>query len=354
MRDQKITLKQEITDNASRFEFFEAARTMLLLTKCPLDGPGGDDNPVLRLRSSATKNFPTGEVQELKREDGLLKLFTHVIGLHGPTGVLPHHDRDMVSGGEPNLLMRDFLDIFNSRVITLFFRAWLSNRHDISLEMHRRDIYKDEDAFSKALLSLCGLGLPSTRDQRSFSDDVFAGSVGLLSRPVRSASAIRRCIAAQFGVEVEVVEFIEERIHLPRKIQTRLDRLGTGHNVLGRSAVVGASVPTHRQRFEIRIGPLARREFELLCPFNDRDEQESAIPQNIMFRRLVDLIRSILGRPLDFDVRLEVQAEAVQPTQLGSTRLGFDSWVCSTPANQPRRDTVKRFNWDALSRGTAK
>ena len=354
MRDQKITLKQEISDNASRFEFFEAARTMLLLTKSPLDGPGGHDNPVLRFRSSATKNFPSGEVQDLKREDGLMKLFTHVIGLHGPTGVLPHQDRDMVSGGEPNILMRDFLDIFNSRAITLFFRAWLSNRHDISLEMHRRGIYKDEDAFSKALLSLCGLGLPSTRNQRSFSDDVFAGSVGLLSRPVRSASAIRRCIAAQFGVEVEIIEFIEERIHLPRKIQTRLEGLGTGHNVLGRSAIAGTSVPAHRQRFEIRIGPLTRTEFELLCPFDDQDGQDNATPQNIMFRRLVDLIRSILGRPMDFDVRLEVQAEAVQPTQLGKTRLGFDSWVCSTPSDRPRRDTVKRFNWDTLSRATTK
>jgi type VI secretion system protein ImpH len=354
MRDQKITLKQEIIDNASRFEFFEAVRTLLLLTKCPLDGPSGDSNPVLRFRSSATKNFPPGEVQDLKREDGLMKLFTHVIGLHGPAGVLPHHDRDMVSGGQPNLLMRDFLDIFNSRAITLFFRAWLTNRHDVSLEMHRRGVYESEDAFSMALLSLCGLGLPSTRNQRSFSDDVFASSVGLLSRPVRSASAIRRCVAAQFGVDVEVFEFIEERIHVPRDIQTRLDRLGAGHNVLGRSAIAGTSVPAHRQRFEIRLGPLTRTEFELLCPFDGADHQSNAMPKNIMFRRLVDLIRSILGRPLDFDVRLEVEAEAVQPTQLGSTRLGFDSWVCSTPANETRRDTVKRFNWDTLSRSTVK
>lgn len=354
MRDQKITLKQEIIDNASRFEFFEATRTLLLLTKSPLDGPRGHENPMLRFHSSATKNFPSGEVQDLKREDGMMTLFTHVIGLHGPAGVLPHNDRDMVSGGEPNVLMRDFLGVFNSRIITLFFHAWLSNRHDIRLEMYRRGVHENEDAFSKALMSLCGLGLPSTRDQRSFSDDVFAGSVGLLSRPVRSASGIRRCIAEQFGVDVKVVEFVEERIHLPRKIQTRLSRLGDGNNILGRSAIAGETVPAHRQRFEIRIGPLSRTEFELLCPFDTQDDPENTIPPNLMYRRLVDLIRSILGRPLDFDVRLEVQAEAVKPTQLGSTRLGFDSWVCSQPINQSRQDTVKRFNWDTLSRSTAK
>lgn len=353
MRDQKITLKQEIIDNASRFEFFEAVRTMLLLTKCPLDSPGGHANPVLRFRSSATKNFPAGEIQELKIEDGIMELITHVIGLHGPVGVLPHQDRDMVSGGEPNMLMRDFLDVFNSRIITLFFNAWLTNRHDISIEMHRQGVHESEDAFSMVLMSLCGLGLPSTRSQRSFSDDVFADSVGLLSRPVRSASAIRRCVAAQFGVEVEVSEFIEERVHLPREIQTRLGGLGTGYNVLGRSAVAGTSVPAYRQRFEIQLGPLTRTEFELLCPFNDTNEQNSAVPKNIMFRRLADLVGSILGRPLDFDVRLKVQAEAVQPTQLGSTRLGFDSWVCSKPSDQTRQDTMKRFSWDTLSHSIA-
>jgi type VI secretion system protein ImpH len=349
MRNEKITLKQEVLDNPSRFEFFEAARALLLITKCPLDAPGGQDNPVLRFRTAATKNFPAGEVQTIKREDGLVKLFTHVIGLFGPAGVLPHHDRDMVTGGEPNMLMRDFLDIFNSRAITLFFQAWLANRYDVSLEMHRRGIYDKEDAFSMILLSLCGLGLPSTRNQRLFSDDVYASSVGLLSRPVRPASTIRRCIAAQFNVDVEVFEFIEERIHLPRRIQTRLGMLDAGHNRLGRSAIAGTSVPAHRQRFEVRVGPLNRTTFERLCPFEDDDQVAKAVPKNIMFCRLVDLVRSILGRPLDFDVRFEVEAEAVEPAQLGKTRLGFDSWVCSTPIRESRRDTVKRFHWDQLN-----
>jgi len=146
---------------------------------------------------------------------------------------------------------------------------------------------------------------------------------------------------------------------LPREIQTRLTgriggpRLGDwgeAHNVLGRSAIAGESVPAHRQRFEIRIGPLNRKQFESLCPFDETDSETFKVPKNIMFRRLVDLIRSILGRPLDFDVRLEVEPAAVQPTQLGATRLGFDSWVCGTKETQPRRDTVKRFNWDDLKK----
>lgn len=348
MRDEKITLKQEILENASRFDFFDAARTLLMLTRAQPDGPGGKSNPQLRFRSSATKNFPAGHIEKLERHDGVIELFTHVIGLFGPTGVLPHVDRDMVVGGEPNQLMRDFLNIFNSRVITLFFQAWLANRYDVGLEMHRRDIYQDEDSFSMILFSLCGMGLDSTRDQRLFSDDVFANSVGHLSRPIRSASSIQRCLHSQFGVEIEIVEFVEERIHLPRDIRSRLGSIGGAHNVLGDSAIVGQSVPAFRQSFEVRVGPLDRREFEMLCPFDGGEE--TAVPKNIMFQRLAEMTRSILGRPLDFDVRLVADAEAVQPARLGETRLGFDGWVCSKPETEPRMDTLKRFKWDAYKK----
>lgn len=289
-------------------------------------------------------------MQKLDRESGLLELFTHVIGLFGPTGVLPHHDTDLVTGGEPNVLLRDFLDIFNSRIITLFFHAWQANRPDVALEMFRRDIADREDATTRALLSLSGFGLQQTREQFLFSDDVIAGSAGLLSGSVRSASSLQRCIANQFRIPVVVTEFIHEQIHLPVRIQSRLDANAAGYNQLGVTAIAGRSVPSHVQRFEVRMGPLDRREFEALCPYSTAEDAQRTVPVNIAFRRLVDLIRCALERPLDFDIRLQVQPEAVRPSQLGSTRLAFDSWVVGQPGDQRRDDTLKRFKWDTSNR----
>jgi type VI secretion system protein ImpH len=240
--------------------------------------------------------------------------------------------------------MRDFLNIFNSRIITLFFHSWLANRYDVALELHRHGIYENEDPFSMILFSLCGMGLPSTRGQRLFPDDVFASSAGHIARPIRSASSIQRCLQSQFGVDVDVVEFVEERLHLPVGIRTRIGVRDGAHNVLGSSAVVGDTVPAFRQRFEVRVGPLDRQSFELLCPFDDGEQ--ATVSRNFMFRRLVEMTRSILGRPLDFDIRLTVKPEAVEPARLGHSRLGFDSWICSEPEKNCRIDTVKRFKWD--------
>ncbi|MFK7767228.1 MAG: type VI secretion system baseplate subunit TssG [Mariniblastus sp.] len=387
-------------NNASRFEFFEAARLLSIIggpdafkaleqdddgnSAAPKENEAGFSNDELslksdepkkkrpahhntkslrvRFRSSATKNFPAGEVQKLEKEGDRVELFTNVIGLFGPTGVLPHADKDLVAGGSPSVLFRDFLDIFNTRIIKLFYEAWKANRQDIMLEMYQRKLANREDSCTMMLLSVCGYGLSQTRDQHLFPDEVFAASAGLLSRNVRPASGIRRCIANQFNVPVSIKEFVEERLFLPREIQTRISLDGTGHNVLGKTAILGGAVPAHRQRFEVELGPLNRYEFELLCPFDSslaRREEQTAEEtgsldvretgkqrDNIAFRRLVDLINSTLGRPLDFDIRFKVLPEAISAAQLGKTRLGFDSWVISKPAKTTRDDTVKRFAWD--------
>lgn len=380
MRDKKPNLRQEVLEHATRFEFFEAARILRLIegneseNQQPVDGPDSPesssadvnaDGPMkVRFRSSATKNFPAGEIQKLESLPPQVDLFTNVIGLFGPTGVLPHHDKDLVSGGQASFLLRDFLDIFNTRIIDLFFDAWKANRQDILLEMFQRKIAEREDACTMMLLSVCGVGLPQTRDQHLFPDEVFAASAGLLSRNVRSASAIHRCIANQFNVPVQVREFIGERVYLPRKIQTRLSTpTQEGYNVLGKTAIVGESMMVHRQRFEVQLGPLSRDEFQSLCPYQTRSSENQIVKDNIAFRRLVDLIKSIQGRPLDFDIRFHVRPEGVSQARLMSfqeqpsdaaiglgasnaTRLGFDSWLTSKPTTQSRDDTVKRFTWD--------
>ncbi|MEL7499331.1 MAG: type VI secretion system baseplate subunit TssG [Planctomycetota bacterium] len=345
MRDSKANLKKRVLDEPHRFEFFEAARLLRIIAASEQADEQGGKQVSVRFRSSATKNFPSGQVQGLRRESNTLELTTHVMGLFGPVGVLPHHDKDLVSGGEPNMLLRDFLDLFNTRLLNLFFDAWQANRQDIQYEMYQRGVSEREDASTKMLLALCGRGLPQTRNQHRFPDDVFAGSAGLLSRNVRSSSAIRRCVASQFGVDVKISEFVEERLYLPRTIQTKLTGDELGHNQLGRTAIAGESVKAHRKRFEVRLGPLTRDQFDSLCPYDD-DEPSAAVPKNAAFLRLTDLIKSILDRPLDFDIRFVVEPDAVLPARLGDSRLGFDSWVITQPANRARSEPMRRFGWD--------
>ena len=81
------------------------------------------------------------------------------IGLIGPLGVLPHalHRTDR---GAPVCArcrtLRDFLDIFNHRMISLFYRAWEKYRFPVAYERGGRRT----DRFTGYLLDLIGLGTP--------------------------------------------------------------------------------------------------------------------------------------------------------------------------------------------------
>jgi len=96
MRDKRLNLKSEVLQNAERFEFFEAARLLRIIASRSRERP--KEGWQVRFRSAATKSFPPGEIQKLEQTEKGIELFTYVIGLFGPTGVLPHQDKDLFCG----------------------------------------------------------------------------------------------------------------------------------------------------------------------------------------------------------------------------------------------------------------
>lgn len=328
MRDQTTNLKSLILGRPNRFEFVQATRWLrLLCSSTSLD---------LRFRAAATKSFPDGEIENIDVEGNKLQLFVNFLGLVGPCGVLPHTDKDLVSGAQADRGLKGFLDVFDNRLISLFYEVWCKNRHEIALEAYRRGVREGEDTSTLVLMSLCGRGIPAIRDQCEFSDDVFPALAGLLSRNVRTSDAIAKCVFTQFRLPVKINEFIKERKTLPEEIRTRIGSERGKYNQLGSTAYVGQYTDAHKERFEVEIGPLSKSEFHSYCPYGTNER----------FRKLVDLVLVTLGRTLDVDVRFHVHQEAVESTVLGKNRLGYDSWVLSEPSSRSRKDPVKRFCWN--------
>ena len=79
--------------------------------------------------------------------------------------------------------LRDFLDIFNHRMISLFYQAWEKYRFEIPYERG------EHDRFSHYLLALLGLGTPGLQDRQEVADDSLLFYGGLLRHAARSAAA---------------------------------------------------------------------------------------------------------------------------------------------------------------------
>ena len=82
---------------------------------------------IVRFSAHATLTFPASEIQSLDwREDLPPWMAVNFMGLTGPVGVLPLYYTELVMERlrSRDTGLRDFLDIFNHRAISLFYRAW--------------------------------------------------------------------------------------------------------------------------------------------------------------------------------------------------------------------------------------
>jgi len=131
------------------FEFFQAMRLLeRLLPDClPVGGFGPPAAEVARLGVHPSLNFPASEIQSLQWEEGQAPfLRVNFMGLTGPQGPLPQWYTatvlEQLRSGDATL--RDFLDIFNHRSLSLFYRAWQKYRFGVAYERGDRDNFFPE------------------------------------------------------------------------------------------------------------------------------------------------------------------------------------------------------------------
>jgi len=133
---------------------------------------------------------------------------------------------------------RAFFDIFNHRMISLFYQAWEKYRFIIAYERGERD------RFSHHLLDLIGLGTPGLQDRQAIPDDSLLFYSGLLSLHPRSGTALRQILWDYFEVPVQVEQFIGGWYPLDKPTQCCFDK-GTSYSeqvASGRSSAMKSGI----------------------------------------------------------------------------------------------------------------
>src|SRR5207302_6900125 len=126
------------------------------------------------------------------------------MGLTGPSGVLPLYYTEMLLERlrQKDPVLRDFLDIFNHRMISLFYQAWEKYRFTIAYE--RGEL----DRFSHHLLDLIGLGTGGLQNRQDVTDDSLIYYSGLLGLNTRSAAALEQILIDYFDAPVHIEQFV--------------------------------------------------------------------------------------------------------------------------------------------------
>jgi type VI secretion system protein ImpH len=355
------TVAERLFQEPFGFDFFQAVRVLERLR--PKAAPVGRAGPAaaeaVRFRAYQSLSFPPSSIRSLEAASADVSPIMTVtfMGLTGPNGVLPRHYTELLMRLEKDLrgpekfALRDWLDLFNHRFISLFFRAWEKYRFEVAYARGRR-ADEEPDPFTGCLLSLAGFGLPALRDRLHVTSarvdhegrpreqvlarvDTFALAYysGLLSHRPRCALGLESLLQDYFRLPVRVVQFQGEWLRLGTDKQSRLgDEAGSAR--LGVTAVVGARVWDVQGKIRIRLGPLTYAQYRTLMP--DR----RPFRERKTFFELAHLVRTYAGPELDFDVQLVLRADEAPELQLPvetgeGPQLGWNSWL---PAQSFARD----------------
>jgi type VI secretion system protein ImpH len=306
-----------------RFELHQAVRLLERMAREAVPvGEGTEPGlEAVRFSSRVGFDFPASEVHEVALpavSGDPARMTVNVLGLAGALGPLPAPFSELLlerlAAKDP--AFRDFLDIFNHRLVSLLHRAKKRVRPGLSWGR------PDGEGFSRAAFALMGLGTEGTRGRMGVEDRALLQYTGLLARRGRSALGLEVMLADYFGVGVRCRQLVGRWLVLDEEQRTAIGAAGH-HNALsglGTGAVLGARVWDQSAGFELTLGPLTLGQFL------------DFLPVGRGFRSLVQLVRFTVGEGLDFDVRLALDAPQVPPCRLGcGPRLGWSSWLTTRP-----------------------
>lgn len=319
-----------------KVRFFQAVR--LLRRVLPHRRHVGEFAPpsaeVVRFTAHPSLAFPASEIQSVKWPtppeeaakpmewlDGTespVQMEVNFMGLCSPAGVMPPPYTEFIirRGQKRDRVFRDFLDIFNHRFVSLFYRAWEKHHFYAPYERHEPDL------LTPVLMSLMGLNTSGLAARQCIADGAIAFYAGLLAPQPRSAQALRQVLEDYFRIGVEVQQFVGKWIRLPKKDQTCMDESGSVNTQLGLGVVVGDEVLDHQSTTRIRLGPLTREQYLDFLP----------TPEARGYHALKAWLKFYARDQINFEVQLVLKRAAVPESELrsedeGNLLLGWMSWI---------------------------
>jgi type VI secretion system protein ImpH len=291
------------------------------------DGPLAQEK--LRFSHDHTLTFSTVDVSSLRLEadrggapaweepagsahDRIKALLTSTfLGLSGSVSPLPTYMVEEVAHDDDDTpVLRNFLDIFHHRFISLIYRA--ATRFDFALEY----LSGGRDAWSKRVQNLTGVDAFAPERRTRLAPGLVLRIAPVLATRRRSAAALEAAVS-------EVLRLGEARTTVRQFLATwaplaEADRikLGVENSNLGRGMLLGRRVLSRAGKFRISVGPVASAVRTRLQAGGD------------LFERVRGVVE--LAAPAGLEWDLEITSDerpAMKLSSSGGSKLGQESWL---------------------------
>lgn len=269
---------------------------------------GWPSQELVRFRTSQHMGFAGSDLIAAKEEplaSGVIRgdLTVDSLGLTGARGALPSHYTEMVlaQSRSRSPALRDFLDMFNHRLLSLLYRSWEKTQPAVQQER------TEADAFTTVLGALTGAETEL---------DIHYGAA--LARGPKSASMLRHCLEDLCSMPVAITPLQGEWADVAAVDQTHLPDAscpGGQHARLG-EAMLGTRVWIADHG--VRITFHAETQAQL----------RSLLPGGALSPVMARLSRKLVAGQTTLHYRVRARAAMVTGARLdGHARMGKNSFI---------------------------
>ncbi len=325
-RSSNPGLIKALQDKPHAFAFFQAVQLLQrYLGGARLGGPGPAADELLRLKPAVSLSFPASDLAGIEPEKSAISgqqrfsIRTNFLGLFSSDSPLPtFFTEDLLWKENNQAAVRDFLDIFHHRALSLFYRAWEKYRYAVQFR------HMGADEFSGRVFSLLGLGTSFLVGSTGLPSVRLLRYAGLVTRKPHSASALEGILRDYFGLPgIAVKQCVERRVRIEPQQQ---NRLGTQNCSLGRDFSLGGEVRDMSGKFRIATGSLGLIDYLRF------------LPVAADYAAMVNLTRYFATDRLDFDIQVKLRAEETPPLRLSTKSPQRLGWTSCLP--NPRQDPL--------------
>ncbi|WP_161630987.1 type VI secretion system baseplate subunit TssG [Niveispirillum irakense] len=311
----KRSLIRQLLADPGRFEALQAVRLLELdaarkaarTGTRPFQPPAwGNDAGLeaVRFRSSLGVVLPGGQVQEIREQaapSGRVRYTVRqsLLGLAGSFGPLPQPIAELVSerARAGDFAMRDFLDLFNHRLVSILMRSRRAHRPELA------GAAPWDTNLSAFAAALCGIGTPALKSRLDVPDRALYRFAGLLNRRPASQHGVERLLECHFNLPVRIHPLQGNWMALEPEDHTRLGRQADSTR-LGRGAVLGTRAWDQGAGILVELGPLNLRQYL------------SFQPGKRGLRELMALVAFHAGPDLEVTLRLRLRGDQVPKLHL--------------------------------------
>jgi len=313
------TVKDILFQEPYRFEFHQAIKLLEYLN--PKAKPFGETvvpfEEVVRVKSRVYLESMASDIYSLENVGLNTKssrykppiLTVNFMGIAGIQGPLPFPYTEMIIQRARNedSSLKDFLDIFNHRLISILHRI----RKQYLISLNTQTPEKTEIAIG--LKAFLGIGQHALQNRLHVSDRSLLNYAGLYWSHPHSAEGLKTILTSYFHIPLRVEKCFGRWRSLSEDQLTRLGRKGQWQK-LGQGAVLGTRVWDQPNHLRLHLGPLTHEQLDLF------------LPNGKGFQQFKDLVQLYVGPTVDFSLRYVVKKPPSTQLQEKSY-LGWRTWL---------------------------